>query len=77
MVHSFYELYGSEKAGELLTALARIYSLYLQTHGMSVGLEDLVLLPKFNKERRMTIEKCHREGVISAAKFAEVTGYNV
>jgi len=77
MVHSFYEVYGSEKAGELLTALARIYSLFLQTHGMSVGLEDLVLKPQFNKERRMTIEKCHREGVISAAKFAEVTGYTV
>ena len=29
LVHSFYELYGSEKAGELLTALARIYALYL------------------------------------------------
>ncbi len=77
MVHSFYELYGSEKAGELLTALARIYAVFLQTHGMSVGLEDLVLKPKFNKRRRMTIEKCHREGVISAAKFAEVSGFNV
>ena len=45
MVHSFYELYGSEKAGELLTALARIFAVFLQTHGMSVGLEDLVLKP--------------------------------
>ena len=77
MVHCFYELYGSEKAGELLTALARIYSVYLQTYGMSVGLEDLVLKPQFNKERRMTIEKCHRDGVISAAKFAEVSEYNI
>ena len=25
----------------------------------------------------MTIEKCHRDGVISAATFAEVTGYNI
>ena len=25
----------------------------------------------------MTIERCHRDGVISAAKFAEVTGYNI
>ena len=45
MVHSFYELYGSEKAGELLTALARIFSLFLQSFGMSVGLDDLVLKP--------------------------------
>ena len=77
MVHSFYEVYGSEKAGELLTALARIFAVFLQTHGMSVGLEDLVLKPKFNKERRMTIENCHRDGVISAAKFAEVSGYKI
>lgn len=24
----------------------------------------------------MTIERCHRDGVMSAAKFAEVSGYN-
>jgi DNA-directed RNA polymerase I subunit RPA1 len=29
MVHSFYEIYGSEKAGDLLTALARIFTVYL------------------------------------------------
>ena len=77
MVHCFYELYGSEKAGELLTALARIFALFLQQHGFSVGLDDLVLKPQFNKERRMTIERCHRDGVISAAKFANVSGFNI
>ena len=49
MVHSFYEIYGSEKAGELLTALARIFAVNLQTHGFTVGLDDLVLKPEFNK----------------------------
>lgn len=29
MVHSFYEIYGSEKAGELLTSLARIFTNFL------------------------------------------------
>lgn len=29
MMHSFYEIYGSEKAGELLTSLARIFTMYL------------------------------------------------
>ena len=29
MVHSFYEIYGSEKAGELLTALARVFAVNL------------------------------------------------
>lgn len=29
MVHSFYEIYGSKKAGELLTSLARIFTMFL------------------------------------------------
>ena len=29
MVHCFYEIYGSKKAGVLLTALTRIFHLYL------------------------------------------------
>jgi len=29
MVHAFYEIYGSKKAGELLTSLARIFTVYL------------------------------------------------
>lgn len=29
MVHSFYECYGSKKAGELLTSLARIFLIYI------------------------------------------------
>jgi DNA-directed RNA polymerase I subunit RPA1 len=56
MVHCFYEVYGSEKAGELLTSLARIFVSYLQTHGFTCGLDDLVLKPAYNKHRRITIE---------------------
>lgn len=77
MVHSFYEIYGSEKAGELLTALARIFALYLQRHGFTVGLDDLVLKPEFNKRRRLAIEKGHMNGVIAAAKYADMTGYKI
>lgn len=29
LVHAFYEVYGSEKAGELLTALARVFTVFL------------------------------------------------
>jgi DNA-directed RNA polymerase I subunit RPA1 len=69
MVHSFYEIYGSEKAGELLTALARIFTVYLQQHGFTCGLDDLVLTPEYNKKRRMIIESSHKEGIEAAAGF--------
>jgi DNA-directed RNA polymerase I subunit RPA1 len=29
LVHAFYEVYGSEKAGELLTSLARVFVSFL------------------------------------------------
>lgn len=75
MVHSFYEIYGSEKAGELLTSLARIFVVYLQMRGFTCGLDDLVLTPEFNKKRRNIIEHSHKEGVEAAAKFAGIKNY--
>ena len=29
LVHAFHEVYGSEKAGELLTSLARVFTVFL------------------------------------------------
>lgn len=75
MVHSFYEIYGSEKAGELLTSLARIFTAYLQMHGFTCGLDDLVLTKEFNKKRRMIIENSHKLGVESAAEFCGLNNY--
>lgn len=67
LVHSVYEVYGSKKAGELLTALARIFTAYLQSHGFTCGIDDLVLKPETNKQRRQLIEDFHRKGVSAAA----------
>ena len=75
LVHSFYELYGSEKAGELLTALARIFAAFLQMHGFTCGLDDLVLTPEYNKKRRMIIEECHQAGMNAAAEFGGLKGF--
>ncbi len=74
-MHSFYELYGSEKAGELLTSLARIFTAFLQMHGFTCGLDDLVLTPEYNKKRRMIIEESHKNGMNAAAEFSGLKGY--
>jgi DNA-directed RNA polymerase I subunit RPA1 len=68
-------VYGSEKAGELLTSLARIFTMYLQLYGFTCGLDDLVLTKDFNKKRRMLIEKCHKEGVEAAAEFCSLKNF--
>ena len=75
MVHSFYEIYGSEKVGELLTSLARIFTSYLQVHGFTCGLEDLMLTPEYNKKRRLIIEESHKNGIQAGAEFSGLKGY--
>ena len=49
LVHAFCEVYGTEKAGKLLTALARVFTVFLQTHGFTCGLDDLMIDKKYNK----------------------------
>jgi len=75
LVHSFYEVYGSEKAGELLTSLARVFAVFLQTHGFTCGLDDLMITPEFNKQRRLAIEDGHLQGVNAAAEFCGLKNY--
>ena len=75
LVHAFYEIYGSEKAGELLTSLARVFTVFLQRHGFTCGLDDLMIDPTFNKKRRQAIEKGHSEGVKAAAEFCGMRGF--
>jgi DNA-directed RNA polymerase I subunit RPA1 len=59
LVHCFYEIYGSKKAGELLTALARVFAVFLQAYGHTVGIDDLVLTREANRKRRLNIEDGH------------------
>mmetsp|Transcript_19249 Transcript_19249/g.32787 ORF Transcript_19249/g.32787 Transcript_19249/m.32787 type:complete len:862 (-) Transcript_19249:724-3309(-) len=75
LVHSFYEVYGSEKAGELLTSLARVFTVFLQTHGFTCGLDDLMVKSEANKSRRKVIEDGHMEGMKAGAQFCGLEDY--
>lgn len=40
-VHSVYEIYGSDVAGKLLSAMGRLFTKYSQMQGLSCGMEDI------------------------------------
>lgn len=46
LVHSLFELYGSDLAGQFLTMLTRLFTFYMQTHGFTCGIDDMVITPK-------------------------------
>ena len=72
LIHSFYELYGGQMTETLLTCLARLLTCYLQMHGFTCSMDDLVMAQSFNHDRRDLLEAALRAGVEAAAKYAEV-----
>ncbi|XP_053115784.1 DNA-directed RNA polymerase I subunit RPA1 [Hemicordylus capensis] len=61
LVHCCHEVYGGETAGKVLTALARLFTAYLQFYrGFTMGVEDiLVKRPADHKRRKIIKESTH------------------
>ncbi|KAL6522438.1 hypothetical protein OROMI_031710 [Orobanche minor] len=56
LVHTVQELYGSNSAGILLSALSRLFTIFLQTHGFTCGVDDLIILPHYDAQRKDKLE---------------------
>ncbi|XP_038157379.1 DNA-directed RNA polymerase I subunit RPA1 [Cyprinodon tularosa] len=63
LVHCCYELYGGETSGKLLSCLARLFTAYLQLYrGFTLGVEDILVKPGANRERKRIIEESLKIG---------------
>lgn len=71
LVHACYELYGSTTAGQLLTTLGRLFTTFLQWRGFTCGMDDLVIKPEADRERRELFREADRASLEVAAKFTE------
>ncbi|GIY88580.1 DNA-directed RNA polymerase I subunit RPA1 [Caerostris extrusa] len=73
LIHMCYELYGGEVSNTILTALARLFTHYLQYEsGFSLGTEDIVVTKKLIKKRRRILRKAKEEGLIATAHALDV-----
>uniref|UniRef100_A0AAR2JTJ7 DNA-directed RNA polymerase subunit n=1 Tax=Pygocentrus nattereri TaxID=42514 RepID=A0AAR2JTJ7_PYGNA len=67
LVHCCYELYGGETSGKLLSCLARLFTAYLQLYrGFTMGVEDILVKHRANKQRKKII----KQSVTCGAKVA-------
>ncbi|KAB1222317.1 DNA-directed RNA polymerase I subunit rpa1 [Morella rubra] len=62
LVHTVQELYGSNTAGILLSALSRLFTAFLQVHGFTCGVDDLLLTKKKDNEREKYLLDCEEVG---------------
>ncbi|KAG6868169.1 hypothetical protein C0993_006837 [Termitomyces sp. T159_Od127] len=57
LVHSVYELYGADIAGQLLGILSRLFTKFLQHRAFTCRIDDLTLTPEGNAMRDALLEK--------------------
>ncbi|KAK6941856.1 RNA polymerase Rpb1, domain 5 [Dillenia turbinata] len=72
LVHTVQELYGSNTAGILLSALSRLFTVFLQMHGSTCGVGDLLMKKQYDIERTKLLEKGHNVGAEVHAKFVGI-----
>ncbi|CAM0876906.1 unnamed protein product [Alopecurus aequalis] len=56
IVHTVQELYGADTAGRLLSIFSRLFTLFLQFHGFTCGVDDLLLSQDKDQQRKEILE---------------------
>ncbi|CAK9322867.1 unnamed protein product [Citrullus colocynthis] len=72
LVHTVQELYGSNTAGLLLSLMSRLFTVFLQTHGFTCGVDDLLLIEYMDKEREKQLQICEKIGEQVHLRFLKV-----
>lgn len=67
LVHCMYELYGGDCSSKMLTSLARLFTYYLQWTGFTLGVHDILVQAKSDKERVKVIQNVRASGPRIAA----------
>ena len=72
LVHAVYELYGALTAGQLLSTLGRLFTLFLQTAAFTCGIDDLLIADGSERQRQQLIAEALSTGRDAACEFAAV-----
>lgn len=57
LIHSMYELYGGTCSTQLLSSLSKMFTIFLQCEGFTLGVHDILVLSKADKKRKKIIRK--------------------
>lgn len=63
LVHCMYELYGGTYATRLLSALAKLFTRFLQKEGFTLGVHDILTMEKADARRKEIIKESRKIGL--------------
>jgi DNA-directed RNA polymerase I subunit RPA1 len=71
-IHAVHEVYGPSVAGKLLSSMGRLLTRYLAMVAFTCGMDDLVMTPQGEKNRKETIKAATDIGLQVAAKYVSL-----
>ncbi|KAI9310913.1 hypothetical protein BX666DRAFT_2032405 [Dichotomocladium elegans] len=73
LVHSIYELYGGSAADKILSIFGRLFTKFVQSHGFTCRMDDLILTEEGDKWRRDILEGGKGLGLEAHLEFLGLT----
>ncbi|KAG0473499.1 hypothetical protein HPP92_015356 [Vanilla planifolia] len=61
LIHTVHELYGSDAAGQLLSVFSHLFTFFLQMHGFTCGVDDLLVFQKSDSRRNAILGKSEKQ----------------
>ena len=78
LFHSFYEIYGPNLTGELITIIGKLGVFFFQRfHAFTCSVSDILLDDKMNLQRRVDIENILMKGMTSLGNLFEIKDFNL
>jgi DNA-directed RNA polymerase I subunit RPA1 len=71
-IHAVHEVYGPSVAGKLLSSMGRLLTRYLAMVAFTCGMDDLIMTPQGEKNRKETIKAATDIGLQVAAKYVSL-----
>ncbi|KAI6228249.1 DNA-directed RNA polymerase subunit [Aphelenchoides besseyi] len=74
LIHCCFELYGPKIAVQVLSCLSRLFPRYLQWHGFTLGVADILVTPEADRKRKQAIVELRATGPEITAKAFGMDG---
>ncbi|KAK3315234.1 hypothetical protein B0H66DRAFT_521584 [Apodospora peruviana] len=72
LIHAVHEVYGPSIAGKLLSSMGRLLTRYLSMIAFTCGMDDLVMTPKGNADRKERLKAAATIGLEVASKYVSL-----
>lgn len=72
LIHCMYELYGGDVSTQLLSSLTKVFTIFLQWEGFTLGVHDILVLEDAEKRRSEIVRDSRKVGKLATCQVLDI-----